>query len=302
MRSSAKSPRRAVLAGLLMLVLIGPGSAVAAPVMLAPPATLHHEVVRVLPHDRESFTQGLIIQDDSFVETSGLYGRSFIYRYDKNTGLRLQLKRLPESMFAEGVTALADRLYVLTWKSGVLLVFDGNTLEPVDRRKYTGEGWGITHNSTHFIVSDGSDRLQFRDLETFRRVRELQVRDPGRSWRNLNELEFAEGRVWANVWQTPHVIAINPQSGRVEGVLDLTPLAEANNSHPGESVLNGIAYDGAAGTFWVTGKLWPRRYEIRVSWPEVASGVKEQKPAQSGSVLPANIQSTHQIQNQTHVQ
>ncbi len=237
------------------------------PVLPAPPAVLTYEVVRVLPHDRESFTQGLIVQDESILETSGLYGRSFIQRYDKNSGQRLQFQRLPDSIFAEGVTSMADRVYVLTWKSGVLLILDGNTLELVDRRKYTGEGWGITHNSTHFIVSNGSDRLQFRDIRTFSPVRELKVVDPHRKWHNINELEFADGKVWANVWQTSCIIVIDPVSGHVEGILDLAPLAQVNNPHPGESVLNGIAHDATTGTFWVTGKLWPKRYEIRVSWP-----------------------------------
>lgn len=257
------------------------------PVLPAPPVPLSYEIVRVLPHDRESFTQGLIVQDESIVETSGLYGRSFIQRYEKNTGVRQQFQRLPDTIFAEGVTSVADRMYVLTWKSGVLLVLDGKTLKLVERRKYAGEGWGITHNSTHFIVSNGSDRLQFRDIETFALVRELNVVDPGRKWRNLNELEFADGKVWANVWQSSRIIAINPASGRVEGVLDLEPLARVNNPHPGESVLNGIAYDAAAGTFWVTGKLWPKRYEIRINWPVST---------------PARAPSNPQNKNDTHVQ
>src|SRR5690606_4931377 len=126
------------------------------------------------------------------------------------------------------------------------------------------------HDSRNFIVSNGSDILQFREPENFKAVRELRVVDPNRTWKHLNELEYADNLIWANVWQSPHILAIDPGDGRVRGVLDLSRLVEANNIRPGDSVLNGIAYNPDRGTFWVTGKLWPNRYEIRIEWPETS--------------------------------
>lgn len=234
------------------------------------PATLGYQVLQTRPHNTGTFTQGLLLQGETLVETSGLYGQSYIIRYDQTTGVQRQFKRFPARYFAEGVADYNGHLYVLTWKAGILMQLDEESLAIVGTHQYEGEGWGLTHDSRNFIVSNGSDILQFRELENFKAVRELRVVDPNRTWKHLNELEFADNLIWANVWQSPHILAIDPDDGRVRGVLDLSRLVEANNIRPGDSVLNGIAYNPARGTFWVTGKLWPNRYEIRIKWPETS--------------------------------
>lgn len=236
----------------------------------AKPVELGYQILQTSPHDTRIFTQGLLVQGDTLVETSGLYGQSFIIRYDQHTGAQRQFKRFPARYFAEGVAGYQGHLYVLTWKAGVLMQLDEQSLAVVGTRQYDGEGWGLTHNNRHFIVSNGSDRLQFRDLKTFKSVRELRVVDPDRTWENLNELEFADGLIWANVWQSSNILAIDPEDGRVRGILNLSRLSDVNNTRPGDSVLNGIAYNPATGTYWVTGKLWPNRYEIRIQWPETS--------------------------------
>lgn len=248
----------------------------------ARPVELGYQVLQTLPHDSRTFTQGLLLQGDTLVETSGLYGQSFIVRYDLNTGVQRQFKRFPARYFAEGVADYRGHLYVLTWKAGVLMQLDEQSLAVVGTHQYEGEGWGLTHDNRHFIVSNGSDRLQFRDLRTFKSVRELRVVDPDRTWKNLNELEFADNLIWANVWQTSSILAINPEDGRVKGILDLSRLTRVNSTRPGDSVLNGIAFNPATGTFWVTGKLWPNRYEIRIEWPEASIPVNN-KASKNGA-------------------
>lgn len=243
----------------------------------AAPAVLDYEVLQTRPHDTRTFTQGLLLQGDTLVETSGLYGQSYIVRYDQITGLQQRFKRFPARYFAEGVADYNGHLYVLTWKAGILMQLDEQSLSVVGTRQYEGEGWGLTHDNRHFIVSNGSDRLHFRDLKSFELVRELQVVDPTRTWKHLNELEFADNLIWANVWQSPHILAIDAGDGRVRGVLDLSRLVEQNNTQPGDSVLNGIAYNPTSGTFWVTGKLWPNRYEIKIEWPETSRSPPDQR-------------------------
>lgn len=249
----------------------------------AAPAVLEYQIVQTRPHNPQTFTQGFLYQGDSLVETSGLFGRSYIVRYDAITGMERRFKRFPARYFAEGVAHYDGHLYMLTWKAGLLMQLDEQTLAIVGTHQYEGEGWGLTHDNRHFIVSNGSDRLQFRDLKSFEPVRELKVVDPTRAWNQLNELEFANNLIWANVWQSPYILAIDPGDGSVRGVLDLSRLVEKNSTRPGDSVLNGIAYNPARGTFWVTGKLWPNRYEIRIEWPEAfrPSTIKKNKSGAS---------------------
>lgn len=250
--------KRLSLSGLLLLVAL--------PVMAwAEPLQLDYEVLQTKPHDTGAFTQGLLLQEDgSLLETSGLYGRSFIQRSDLETGAVQVKQALPKAIFAEGVAALGDRVYVLTWRAGLLLVLDQASLQETNRLTYSGEGWGLTHNGHEFLMSDGSDRISFRDRQSFAVTKTLTVKDPNRRWSSLNELEYARGLLWANVWQTPYVLAIDTATGEVRAMVDFRKLVAVNSRQPGHTVLNGIAYDAKRGTFWITGKLWPNLYEVRI--------------------------------------
>lgn len=234
----------------------------------AEPLELEYRQVDVQPHNTDSFTQGLMQQGDILTETSGLYGKSFIAQYHADTGEVLRHMLLPKDIFAEGVTGLGDALYMLTWKAGKMFVLDPQTLVTRQTVSYQGEGWGLTHNGRSLIMSDGSDMLHFRDPETFEVERTLTVHSSGRSWSRLNELVYAQGLIWANVWQSSYILAIDPDSGEVKGVANFAELEAENSTRPGHTVLNGIAFDEATKTYWVTGKLWPKRYRVEFIWPQ----------------------------------
>jgi len=231
------------------------------------PQKILYEILATHPHDIGSFTQGLITDGDVITETSGLYTKSFLLQYQAISGEILQRVDLPKDLFAEGITQFNNQLFMLTWHKEQALVFDAQTLTHEKTLAYSGQGWGITHNGEHLITSNGSDTLSFRRADDFAVVRTLQVNDAERSWDQLNELEFADGYIWSNVWQSPLILAINPQTGRVEGIVDLAELDRINNHAPGQSVLNGIAYDVQRNAYWITGKWWPNRYLVRFKWP-----------------------------------
>ncbi len=232
------------------------------------PQKITYEIVAIHPHDPNIFTQGLVIDGDVITETSGLYAKSFLVQYNAFSGEILRQTNLPREIFAEGITRFNDQFFMLTWQEQTAFVFNAKTLAFEKTLAYTGEGWGITHNGEYLITSDGSSNLSFRDAADFSVIKTLQVKDAGRSWDKLNELEFAEQRLWANVWQTPFILAINPESGEVEGVVDLAELDRINNHAPSQSVLNGIAYDAERQAYWITGKWWPNRYLVRFIWPQ----------------------------------
>ncbi len=223
---------------------------------------LEYTVLETQPHHRDAFTQGLITQGDYLIETSGLYGQSFIQKYHANTHALSFRHPLPKPFFAEGLTALNGVYYVLTWKKNTLMRFDSTTMTPLSPIHYQGEGWGLTHNNTHLIMSNGSSRLLFRDPTTFVLKHSIEVRLNGKPVTYLNELEYAKGSIFSNVWMQNSIIQINPKTGIVTGLLDLTGLAEKNNLGLRNAVLNGIAYDAQRDAFWVTGKHWPNRYLI----------------------------------------
>lgn len=231
------------------------------------PKKIAYEILAVYPHDTNTFTQGLVINGDVITETSGLYAKSFLVQYNALSNEILRGQILPRDIFAEGITELNGRFYVLTWHAEKAFVFNAQTLVQEQTLTYTGEGWGITHDGEHLITSDGSNVISFRTPEDFSVVKTLQVGDGTRTWNQLNELEFAEQRIWANVWQTPLLLAINPASGQVEAIVDMAELDRINNHMPGHSVLNGIAYDPERQAYWITGKLWPNRYLVRFNWP-----------------------------------
>jgi glutamine cyclotransferase len=221
------------------------------------------EVVRSLPHDPDAFTQGLVFHGGRLFESTGLNGRSSLRKVDVSTGRVLQQRALPAEIFAEGLARFDGRLFQLSWQNGKGFVWDAETFEPVREWRYTGEGWGLTHDGTHLIQSDGTATLRFLDPRTLETVRTLEVRSEGRLVTRLNELEWVEGELLANVWMTDRIAVIDPTTGNVTAWIDLVGLLPASERRPETDVLNGIAYDAANGRLYVTGKLWPRLFEVR---------------------------------------
>ena len=222
-----------------------------------------YALVKAYPHDKDAFTQGLEIVDGYFYEGTGLVGKSSIRKVRIATGEVLQQKALPLPHFGEGITLFGGRLYQLTWQSGTAFVYDPATFRELRSFKYTGEGWGLTHNRTQLIMSDGTDQIRFIDPATFREARRIRVSGVGQSLRNLNELEWVKGEIFANVWMTDYIARIDPATGRLNGYIDLRGLMPAG-SVSADAVLNGIAYDEKSDRLFVTGKLWPRIYEIKI--------------------------------------
>jgi glutamine cyclotransferase len=226
-------------------------------------ARASYSVIRVFPHDRAAFTQGLEYFDGVFYEGTGLSGKSSIRKVQVETGEVLQRRDVAGEYFGEGITIWKNDLIELTWQSKVAFVYDRATFAPKRTFSYPGEGWGLTHDDTTLIMSDGSAALRFLDPVSFAERRRVTVTDGGVPVPRLNELEYVKGQVYANVWQTNLIARIAPDSGRVLGWIDLTGLLPAADS-AGVDVMNGIAYDAAHDRLFVTGKLWPKVFEIKV--------------------------------------
>nr|WP_155448328.1 glutaminyl-peptide cyclotransferase [Allochromatium palmeri] len=224
--------------------------------------TLGYRVVASYPHDPNAFTQGLIVIDGTLYESTGNYGHSTLRRVDLETGRVEQEIRLAPDLFGEGLTDWHGRLVQLTWREQLGIIYDAKTFERLETFQYQGEGWGLTHDGQQWIMSDGTDELRFLDPKTRRVVQRLKVRDGRQPVRRLNELEYIDGEIWANVWRTDRIVRISPASGAVTAVVDLTTLYPTSERVSPEAVLNGIAHDTATGRLFVTGKYWPRLYEI----------------------------------------
>ena len=222
-----------------------------------------YRVVNAYPHDPDAYTQGLIYRGGFLYESTGRNGQSTLRKVKLETGAVVQQRRIDAAHFAEGLTEWKGRLYQLTWQSKVAFVYDLATFAPVRTLRYPGEGWGLTAAPDGLILSDGTADLRVLDPETFREIRRVTVRDAGVPIDQLNELEFVRGEVWANVWHTDRIARIAPQTGRVVGWIDLSGLMSTYRLEA-EAVLNGIAYDAATQRLFVTGKLWPRLFEIQV--------------------------------------
>ena len=229
----------------------------------APTPVSGYRVVNAYPHDPDAYTQGLIYRGGFLYESTGRNGLSSLRKVKIETGAVLQQRRVDQQYFAEGLTEWKGRLFQLTWQSNVAFVYDLATFAPVRTVRYPGEGWGLTGAPEGLILSDGTADLRVLDPETFREIRRVTVRDAGVPIDQLNELEFVRGEVWANVWHTDRIARIAPQTGRVVGWIDLSGLMSTYRLEA-EAVLNGIAYDAATQRLFVTGKLWPRLFEIRV--------------------------------------
>jgi glutaminyl-peptide cyclotransferase len=223
-----------------------------------------YRVVHVFPHDPQAFTQGLVFRDGVFYEGTGLNGRSTIRKVRVENGEVLQQHKLDPQYFGEGIAVVGDSLYELTWQSEIGFVYDRQSFQRTGTFAYRGEGWGLTSDGTRLIMSDGSASLRFLDTVTRKEVSRLTVRDGGSPVLNLNELEYVKGEIFANVWQTDRIARISPKSGKVIGWIDLKGLLSPREQAQGVDVLNGIAYDAAGDRLFVTGKLWPKVFEIRI--------------------------------------
>ncbi len=234
----------------------------------APPVpTYGYKVVRSYPHDRAAFTQGMLVRNGVFYESTGLNGRSGIRKVKIETGEVLQTKPLGAQYFGEGITEWKGSIIQITWQSEIGFVYDLNTFDQTRTWSYKGEGWGLTHDDTHVIMSDGSAQLRYLDPVTLKETSRITVRDARGPVTQLNEIEYIKGEIYANVWQTDRIARISPKDGRVTGWIDLagllTPAERASVEQLG-GVLNGIAYDAAGDRLFVTGKLWPRVFEIKL--------------------------------------
>jgi len=223
-----------------------------------------YQVVRSYPHDPKAFTQGLQYVDGFLYEGTGLNGSSSIRKVKLETGEVIQRHDVPKQYFGEGIAVWKSSLIELTWQSNVALVYDRATFRQIKTFPYQGEGWGLTDDGTSLIMSDGTDELRFLDPETFKERRRLKVTAVGQPLRNLNELEYVKGEVLANVWTTDYIARISPTTGIVSGYVDMRGLLTPQDSG-GVDVLNGIAYDAKGDRLFVTGKLWPKLFEIRIT-------------------------------------
>ena len=223
-----------------------------------------YQVVNILPHDPNAFTQGLVVADGKFLESTGEVGRSSLRSVEPATGRVLKKVDLAPPYFAEGIALLNGRIYQLTWQHQVGFIYDAQTFERVGQFNYDGEGWGLTTDGQSLILSDGSSRIRFIDPTSFRVTKTITVVDGKEPVIELNELEYIEGQIYANIWHDDRIATIDPQTGRVTSWIDLTNLMPKEELSDEEAVLNGIAYDQANNKLFVTGKLWPRIFEIRV--------------------------------------
>jgi len=223
-----------------------------------------YKVIHTYPHDPHAFTQGLIFANGHLYESTGEYGQSSLRMMDLETGRILQEQPVAKEYFAEGLAAWGSTLVQLTWTSHVAFVYDGFSFRQLRTMSYPWEGWGLTNDGKELILSDGTPDLHFLDPATMHELRRVTVKDHGKPVQELNELEVVHGEIYANVWHSDKIARISPRTGAVLGWIDLTGLLPANLRSSPEAVLNGIAYDAAHDRLFVTGKDWPRLYEIRV--------------------------------------
>lgn len=232
-----------------------------------------YEIVKSYPHDSKAFTQGLVFREGILFESTGEYGDSTLRKVDLNSGKVLQKYEVPEDYFAEGMTILGDKIYQITWREKTAFVYDMN-FKLLKELRYSSDGWGLTHDGTNLIMSDGTHVIRFLNPETFQTVRTIVVnRENGKPLINLNELEYVKGEIWANIWHSedaeilgkPNYIArIDPQTGKILGWIDMSSVSPEDVNRDSENTLNGIAYDEASDRLFITGKNWKKLFEIKV--------------------------------------
>ncbi len=228
------------------------------------PIAYTYEIINTFPHDQKAFTQGLVFENGVLYEGTGLYGRSTLRKVELETGSVLQMHQLLTTFFGEGITIYGDNIIQLTYKENVGFVYNKDTFELLRKFNYPTEGWGITHNGRHLIMSDGTPTLYFLDPETFEQVGRIKVYDRNIPLWGLNELEYVEGQIYANIWPTERIAVIAPDTGRVTGWIDLKGLFTQQDYSRPVDVLNGIAYDKNNGRLFVTGKFWPELFVIKL--------------------------------------
>jgi glutamine cyclotransferase len=223
-----------------------------------------YRIVHTYPHDPHAFTQGLVFADGHLYESTGINGKSSLRMLDLSTGRILQEQPVDSKYFAEGLTAWASTLVQLTWETHVAFVYDRFSFRLLRTFSYSGEGWGLTHDAKSLLLSDGTPTLRFLDPATFKEIRRLTVKDHGKPISDINELEYIDGQVYANIWHSDRIARISPRTGKVLGWIDLAGLLPPSDRSTPEAVLNGIAWDAEHNRLFVTGKLWPKLFEISI--------------------------------------
>ncbi len=229
-----------------------------------PVATYGYRIVNVYPHDPLAYTQGLIYRDGFLFESTGIHGHSSLRKVRLETGEVVQQRSIDYRYFAEGLTEWRGRLVQLTWQSNVGFLYDLKSFNLEGTFRYAGEGWGLTNDGKRLVMSDGTEFLRFLNPETLEESGHVSVRDGPKAVDNLNELEFVKGEIFANIWHSDRIARISPQSGVVLGWIDLKGMLPRVYQLDPEAVLNGIAYDSAGDRLFVTGKLWPKLFEIKI--------------------------------------
>lgn len=221
-------------------------------------------VVATWPHDAGAFTQGLVWRNGGLLESTGLNGRSSLREVELKTGRVVKRVDLAREYFGEGLAVLGERAYLLTWQNGKCLVYDADTFRPEQEFGYEGEGWGLATDGRSLILSDGTSRIRFLDPATFKVTRTINVTEAGKPVDQLNELEWINGEIFANIWHSDRILRIDPASGTVRGVVECAAIVAASGRTTDEAVLNGIAYDAAGDRLFITGKLWPKIFEVKL--------------------------------------
>ena len=224
-----------------------------------------YTVVKTYTHNSNAFTEGLFYDSGFLYESTGLNGASTLRRVDLTSGNVLKVIILPSEFFGDGITAVNDTIIQLTWTSNVGFIYDKSSFALLGNFSYPTQGWGLTYNGTHLIMSDGSDNLYFLDPVTYQQIKVIHVHDGNASVTNINELEYVNGDVYANIWLQPKIAIINPETGQVKSWIDLSELQKSNGASP-DNVLNGIAYDAQNDRLFVTGKDWSQLYEIKLTY------------------------------------
>ncbi|HZH29675.1 MAG TPA: glutaminyl-peptide cyclotransferase [Pyrinomonadaceae bacterium] len=233
--------------------------------------TYTYKIKHSWPHDRRAYTQGLIFHEGLLWESTGQYGASSLRKVELKTGKVIKQISVPAAYFAEGMTVFHNKVFQLTWQEHKGFIYDPATFQKQGEFSYTGEGWGLTHDGESLIMSDGTDQIRFLDPVTLRTTRTIGITDKGEPVDQLNELEYIEGEIYANIYQTDRIARIEPKTGKVLAWIDLTGLLASKDRTGAEDVLNGIAYDATGRRLFVTGKMWPKLFEIEIVKPKARS-------------------------------
>jgi glutaminyl-peptide cyclotransferase len=275
-----KRKSKASLSIIFLLVMIWTivfsGTALKQPSWALEPLVYGYKIIHTFPHDPQAYTQGLFFHQGYLYEGTGLEGKSSLRKIDLKTGRVIKLHRLPDSWFGEGIALWEDKLFQLTWQNRIGLVYDFSSFRLLQTFYYPTEGWGLTQDGRQLIMSDGTEMLYFLDPKTLKEIKRVRVFDRGVPVRLLNELEYVRGEIFANVYQTDWIARISPETGEVLGWIDLRGLLPEEDRKKGAEVLNGIAYDSKKSRLYVTGKFWPKLFEIKL----VPSDQKVKSPIQ----------------------